>query len=201
MRVKICPETACWGWGSFYELKNPVQQAGHQETHANGGKFGQGGPTPLPHQALPLTQGRGGEGLSWAMSGMQLQQGLQGERAAGCPEGAWKGLHAARVGRGPPCPPRFLSCQAAQGPGGTELFPGAAPAQERLCFSPDRAHGRRRACGSVPAVPPTCTALTSSNCLDCHVHPNHRTPSSGDASQARMVRDGLPSSRAQWGEE
>lgn len=57
-RVKICPETACWGRGSFYELKNPVQQAGHQETHANGGKFGQG-PTPLPHQALPLTQGRG----------------------------------------------------------------------------------------------------------------------------------------------
>lgn len=161
-------------------------------------------PSPTRLCPGPKGGGGGGGGLSWAMSGMQLQQGLQGERAAGCPEGAWEGLHAARVGRGPPCPPRFLSCQAAQGPGGTELFPGATPAQEQqaetLLF-PRQGTWRRGACGSVPAVPPTSTALTSSNCLDGHVHPNHRTPGSRDASQARTVRDGLPTSHAQWGEE
>lgn len=64
------------------------------------------------------------------MPGMQLQQGLQGERAACCPEGARKGLHAARVGRGPPLLPGSPSSQAAQGSGGTELFPGLASPQK-----------------------------------------------------------------------
>lgn len=59
------------------------------------------------------------------MPGMQLQQGWQGDRAACCPEGGWKGAPrvegASRLASSSPQGPLVLG---GAGPGGTVLFPG-----------------------------------------------------------------------------
>lgn len=59
---------------------------------------------------------------------MQLQQGWQGDKAACCPEGGWKG--AARVEGASllaSSSPQGLLVLGGAGPGGTDLFPGQFP--------------------------------------------------------------------------
>lgn len=70
---------------------------------------------PLPHPALPLPQREGeGLGLSRLCQECSCSRARQGERAACHPEGGWKGMRAARLGRGPPSLSPFPSCPSWQ---------------------------------------------------------------------------------------
>lgn len=62
-------------------------------------------PIPLPHPALPQRRWEGEASASpgYARNAAAAGPGRgKGQSAACCPEGGWKGTHAARLGRGPP---------------------------------------------------------------------------------------------------
>lgn len=157
----------------------------------------------LPHQEA--------EGGSLpAMPGMQLQQGWQGDKAACCPEGGWKG--AARVEGASllaSSSPQGLLVLGGAGPGGTDLFPGQFPlgsgnllirgrgeAQTGWGWGVRGAPRGQRLCVSSSAHHPTrAEAIVPSN---AHPSPRHTAP--GQLSEPRR-RDGLPTSENRRREE
>lgn len=126
-------------------------------------------PSPPAPRSTALPQ-QEGEGLSGLCQECSCRRAGQGERAAG----------SQRVGGRASVPPagegassllshplaRSTSSRAARGPGGTELLPDAGPASgEGICFSPEEANVERGGSCSVPAAPPTTTAMSEGNCL------------------------------------
>lgn len=146
--MRICLDTAlewvCWGWRCPL-VKDPKQQAGPQEAHANVGMRLTKAhsakcvcvPFPSPIQLCPWE----GEGLSQLCQECSCSRAGQGKRAACCPEGGWKGVCCQlRRGLSPahcPCspPPGQHRGQVAQK--SFQRQPQLRNSKLGICFSPE----------------------------------------------------------------
>lgn len=181
-------ECACWGpvcGGGLCVAGMNAETWGHRPSprKRTAVRVSSGPASPsLPHQEA--------EGGSLpAMPGMQLQQGWQGDKAACCPEGGWKGAAgvdgASLLASSSPQGPLVLG---GVGPGGTDLFPrqfplgsgnllirGRGEAQTGWGCGVRGAPRGQRLCVSSSAHHPTgAEAIVRSN-----AHPSPSTPLQG----------------------
>lgn len=124
---------------------------------------------PSPSAALPDRRGRASQGYARNAAAAGLGRG-KGQPA---PSGWVEGHVGRQLGRGPPLfspthcpgppPPGLHRGQVALN--SFQMQPQLRTSKQGICFSPEEANVGRGGSCSVPASPPTTTAMSQGNCL------------------------------------